>query len=1371
MAEVESPGGHRGVAGVGKIKRRGTPIPVLPPRVPSPMPPPNTRVSHSSEGPPAPLSSSQRKALAAQMAERLLQEEADPMKSWINPRIFSKINHEAVTAADFNPHRVYRPPPEPERYRSPQRSRPAVSSSSLAAEETARGKRDRDRDRERERDRAMDVDSGNESALSSRRGKFRYGVVLEGGDTTKWLGKHQIITSSKPVVGEVFIDGPLSELPPSAKSAVVQELSEVRRRRSSSQPPQGYQGVQNYQGSHGYQGGDGTRGSTPNVRMESQFSYSVAGTMGTTAQASAAAAFFARAAQKLNLSSSPSRRKRSDDESSSSSGFCGAIHRSPPAPPPALLRRIGVKEVTGVGKVKVMLRVAGDGSSTTDDSSSFLSVDKRRKQITLFDPALCGVAAPGPEDRRVGVAAPKMFAFDSIFTHEDSQAEVCSSALTDIIHAVINGSDGCLFCFGHAKLGKTQTMLGTPESASTLGIIPSSIAWLFRGISEQKQKTGARFSVRVSAVEVSQNLKDLLAGHANECEQSPGVYLRDDPLQLQNYSELRVPTADKAAFYLDAALNSRGPQTHFLYTLHVYQYSVATKGAVAGGRSRLHLIDLGSCERSKLTGGLSLSGLGNVLLAIFNGQKHLPHREHKLTQVLKECLSSLTCHVAMITHVSPEAQHYSDTLGTVQLASRVHRIRRRRFKFTGGNAGVVAGEDVNRGTTSSEVDPSSSEQSADTVIYVGPSDETDGEHPPVYLPSLNSGDNRCAMGKALRGSGMEPKVERGVRSNISKSVPASPQRMAQEVVQMNGTHEDRSSPLRSGKVGGKSGLVSSKSSPSRTINRSKESSKPPRLNGTHTPEERWIDGPRIPKSKVAEARNLHMMNKDGQHLLAKKEMWVDGPLNVENGLGYGFMDYHKKNMIRKWVENQTVQIQKHKNAPREKTPPRRYVANFKTCSDSSDGACGVRGQASGQEDEEDHEEVMAPLPQTSVVARNGEMSRVVPIERLQGTNEEEEEDEQIEVEIIELEEPAELVAMQDSCLQVTEEDIALCMGEVENPLPEVDQEEHPLRILSQENLTVVSTFTDSLSIANDLERLFPRGPGYFHHTAWLKTQTLDHRKKDLDCRLDRSYQRKPTDSCPSRQVESRPFSRCQSLSLSDMLAQGEQQNGGDFDTSSIVSEPAYCLGDDKKNGKFCLNCKGSLTNGGLYDTSHFSHLTRSISSLRHPDGASNPNLQEEVKERAPVTGGECLTRRGEEEDDEPRVPPPLQSSLLTLSREGFVCSKMKNGDSSGYVSCTQPDSQSQSSIHDPGGQGLQYCQTDLERLERGWNESHRLRELRREQRILKAELASAKSRLLIPADRWSYERDSRGGQLAELGRPAQFPGSSAPRNGHSAQES
>jgi hypothetical protein len=55
-------------------------------------------------------------------------------------------------------------------------------------------------------------------------------------------------------------------------------------------------------------------------------------------------------------------------------------------------------------------------------------------------------------------------------------------------------------------------------------------------------------------------------------------------------------------------------------------------------------------------------------------------REHKVTQLLKECLSSLTCHAAMIAHVSPAAQHYTDTLATVQLASRIHRMRRRKIK-------------------------------------------------------------------------------------------------------------------------------------------------------------------------------------------------------------------------------------------------------------------------------------------------------------------------------------------------------------------------------------------------------------------------------------------------------------------------------------------------------------------------------------------------------------------------------------------------------------------------------------------------------------------------------------------------------------------
>lgn len=41
---------------------------------------------------------------------------------------------------------------------------------------------------------------------------------------------------------------------------------------------------------------------------------------------------------------------------------------------------------------------------------------------------------------------------------------------------------------------------------------------------------------------------------------APSVYLREDPIcgtQLENQSELRAPSADKAALYLDAALAAR----------------------------------------------------------------------------------------------------------------------------------------------------------------------------------------------------------------------------------------------------------------------------------------------------------------------------------------------------------------------------------------------------------------------------------------------------------------------------------------------------------------------------------------------------------------------------------------------------------------------------------------------------------------------------------------------------------------------------------------------------------------------------------------------------------------------------------------------
>lgn len=100
-------------------------------------------------------------------------------------------------------------------------------------------------------------------------------------------------------------------------------------------------------------------------------------------------------------------------------GFCGALQRAPPAMPAALQRRLSSRECYGVGKVKVMLRVADKSDSAVSESGCFMALDKKKRQVTLTDPK--NVSAPQAQERAPMVAAPKMFAFDNLFTAEDKQ--------------------------------------------------------------------------------------------------------------------------------------------------------------------------------------------------------------------------------------------------------------------------------------------------------------------------------------------------------------------------------------------------------------------------------------------------------------------------------------------------------------------------------------------------------------------------------------------------------------------------------------------------------------------------------------------------------------------------------------------------------------------------------------------------------------------------------------------------------------------------------------------------------------------------------------------------------------------------------------
>ncbi|XP_051918783.1 kinesin-like protein KIF26B isoform X7 [Hippocampus zosterae] len=563
--------------------------------------------------------------------------------------------------------------------------------------------------------------------------------------------------------------------------------------------------------------------STPHTNSPS---HTAATTTTSHSTSLSAASFFARAAQKLNLTSKKRKLKAAAtvplpvttsaptcDSQLFPTNFSSALLSAPPPAPPCLLRAANkIKDTPGLGKVKVMVRVCPASQSNLAESSSFLKVDPRKKQITIMDPSTNQTPSAASQ-KRVGSnqVPPKMFTFDGAFPPDASQAEVCAGTVAEVIQSVVNGADGCVFCFGHSKLGKSYTMIGHHDSLQTLGIIPCAISWLFKLINERREKTGARFSVRVSAVEVwgkDENLKDLLSEVATgslQDGQSPGVYLCEDPIcgmQLQNQSELRAPTPEKAAWFLDAAIAARHSSqrhdtteedhrnSHMLFTLHIYQYRMEKtgKGGMSGGRSRLHLLDLGSCDVGVLEGGavgkgrenssassaplcLSLSALGNVILALVNGSKHIPYKDSKLTMLLRESLGNMNCRTTMIAHISASPADFSESLSTIQIASRVLRMKKKKTKVTvqytssssGGESSCEEGRMRrpthlrpfhHRGDPNSDLpllrlsnDPdeqySSSEQSCDTVIYVGPNgaavsdrELTDNEGPPEFVPII-----------------------------------------------------------------------------------------------------------------------------------------------------------------------------------------------------------------------------------------------------------------------------------------------------------------------------------------------------------------------------------------------------------------------------------------------------------------------------------------------------------------------------------------------------------------------------------------------------------------------------------------------------------
>lgn len=70
--------------------------------------------------------------------------------------------------------------------------------------------------------------------------------------------------------------------------------------------------------------------------------------------------------------------------------------------------------------MRVTLRIwPAQGAQHSAEPTSFLKVDPRKKQVTLYDPAAGPPGSSGP--RRAAAVAPEMFAFDAVFPQDSEQ--------------------------------------------------------------------------------------------------------------------------------------------------------------------------------------------------------------------------------------------------------------------------------------------------------------------------------------------------------------------------------------------------------------------------------------------------------------------------------------------------------------------------------------------------------------------------------------------------------------------------------------------------------------------------------------------------------------------------------------------------------------------------------------------------------------------------------------------------------------------------------------------------------------------------------------------------------------------------------------
>jgi len=129
-------------------------------------------------------------------------------------------------------------------------------------------------------------------------------------------------------------------------------------------------------------------------------------------------------------------------------------------------------------------------------------------------------------------------------------------------------------------------------------------------------------------------------------------------------------------------MNAESSRSHSIFAILIESYDPRTKRTTTG---KLSLVDLAGSERADKTGATadrlkegiainkSLSALGDVISALSTGEKIIPYRNSKLTQMMQDSLGG-NAKTLMFVNFSPADYNADETVAALNYATRVKTI-------------------------------------------------------------------------------------------------------------------------------------------------------------------------------------------------------------------------------------------------------------------------------------------------------------------------------------------------------------------------------------------------------------------------------------------------------------------------------------------------------------------------------------------------------------------------------------------------------------------------------------------------------------------------------------------------------------------------